>query len=135
MNRGYINNQAASVLNKVEMDGDNPIGMVEDNSSPLSANFGTDRPSVKGGAYVGDGSVHILVAGLLATDTIMYPYGGDIVVISDGRIDIPDGNVVHQFEIYRGATLWARYKCQEGSGDITYDSSGNGNHGTIINLY
>jgi hypothetical protein len=51
LNQGKRNKQAVSVLNKVEYDGDNPIGMTEDNTNPASCNFGTVREPQEGRCY------------------------------------------------------------------------------------
>ncbi len=124
------NKQAVSVLNKVEYDGNNPIGMTEDRESPLSANFGTPREPRRGGCYQGDGTAYISIPGLLTTDTFTVWEGSAMPTCTvDGRLDIAAGDKVFGVTVDR--TGWF-YKMDENSGTTCYDSSGNGNHGTII---
>lgn len=134
LNQGKRTKQAVQVLNKVEYDSEgNPIGMMEDPSNPASANFGTPREPRRGGCYKGDGSAYIEIIGLLSTDTVEVFDGSDIPTISNDRLDIASGNRIFGVKIYRAGELWAKYNCSENSGTICYDSSGNGNHGTIVN--
>jgi len=57
-------------------------------------------------------------------------YAGDSTVLTDAQIlsiyENPTGNIN-----FDGQTLAAHYKLAEGAGVTCYDSSGNGNHGTI----
>ena len=134
LNQGKRHKQAVQVLNKVEYDSEgNPIGMMEDPSNPASANFGTPREPRRGGCYLGNGSAYIAITGLLSTDTVEVFDGSDIPIISNDRLDIASGNRIFGVKIFRAGELWAKYNCSENSGSITYDSSGNGNHGTIVN--
>lgn len=134
LNQGKRNKQAVQVLNKVEYDSEgNPIGMMEDPSNPASANFGTPRDPRRGGCYLGNGSAYITITGLLSTDTVEVFDGSNMPTISNDRLDIASGDRVFGVKIFRLGELWAKYNCSENSGSIAYDSSGNGNHGTIIN--
>jgi hypothetical protein len=55
-NLGKRHKQAVQVLNTVDYDSDgNPVGLKEDSTNPLSANFGTEREPLRGGCYKGDG--------------------------------------------------------------------------------
>jgi hypothetical protein len=54
---GRRHKQAIQVLNTIDYNSNgNPIGLKEDNTNPLSANFGTEREPLRGGCYKGDGS-------------------------------------------------------------------------------
>ena len=133
LQQGKRHKQAVQVLNKVEYDLDgNPIGMMEDPSNPTSANFGTPREPRRGGCYRGDGSAYIEIIGLLSTDAVEVFDGSDTPTISNDRLDIASGNRIFGVKIFRAGELWAKYNCSENSGSTAYDSSGNGNHGTIV---
>ena len=134
LNLGKRHKQAVQVLNKIEYDSDgNPIGMMEDSSNPASANFGTPREPRRGGCYQGNDSAYITITGLLSTDTVEALDGSDLPTISNGRLDIASGNRIFGVKIFRSGELWAKYNCSENSDSTAYDSSGNGNHGQIIN--
>lgn len=137
--KGKRNKQAASILNTLDLQDNNqplgsenlPIGMKEDVTNNLSANFGTERDPEVGRCIVGNGNVYVLVPGILSTDSYSVWEGSDDIVLSDGRIDIPIGNKVY------GLTIDGKgfYKLDSLSETTIYDSSGNGNHGTIVNYY
>lgn len=65
---------------------------------------------------------------LIGTETIISYNGTTTPTISLGRIDFTSGNL-WSLELSDGTLL----KCDEASETTSYDSSGNGNHGTIIN--
>lgn len=73
----------------------------------------------------------------MTTDTIGFSEGcenSDIPTITSyNRLDIQSGDSIFGIKIYRSGILWGKYNCSENSGDICYDSSGNENHGTIVN--
>lgn len=142
------NNQAVSVLNVVDLKdstqpisgGNLPVGLreaqsIEDGGS-TSCNFGTDRDSVRGGAYKGNGNVYISIPWLLTTDTISVHEGSDVpTCTTDGVLDIVLDDIVFDITISRAEVVLAHYKAQEKSGNKAIDSSGNDNHGDIMNLY
>jgi hypothetical protein len=69
LNQGKRNKQAVSVLNKVEYDGDNPIGMTEDNTNPASCNFGTNRIGSVGRGIQGNNDVIVIGDTIVNTDS------------------------------------------------------------------
>lgn len=125
------NKRAVSVLNKLDIVDSDPIGLIEDSTNPASANFGVERDPRKGGCYLGDGIAYITIPGLLTTDTFTVWEGSDTPTCTiDGRLDIALGDVVYGVTVVRTGDF---FKMDEGSGDVCYDSSGNENHGSIIN--
>lgn len=134
LRRGYYNSQAVQVLNTVDYDSNgNPIGLKEGSSDISSCNYGVDRLPRRGGCYKGDGTAYVAVTGLLATDTYTKYTGSGNITISNGRIDIANGIYTFGINIFRSGSLWATFKMDENFGNVCYDSSGNGNHGTIMN--
>lgn len=241
MARGKLNQQAASVLNIVDYDENNlPIGMTEDRSNVLSANFGTPRYPRRGGCYKGtgiDGTNYVIIENIGSETITEYGFSAwlektnttteqafigngnafkirrvnlnlrvfglgvnvtssnfftlddnryyhivvnihssgvdfyrdgkfvETIIVSpvfqalvDDRIGFggtsnddrfrPDGGFfdfyffkrvitnnevesIYNFKNVSGAFCW--YKGDENSGTVAYDSSGNGNHGTITN--
>jgi hypothetical protein len=59
---GRRNKQAVQVLNTVDYDSDgNSVGLKEDSTNPLSANFGTEREPLRGGCYLWDANNYLKV--------------------------------------------------------------------------
>jgi hypothetical protein len=63
-NLGKRHKQAVQVLNTVDYNSDgNPVGLKEDSTNPLSANFGTEREPLRGGCYRSTESCYIDLGG------------------------------------------------------------------------
>jgi hypothetical protein len=71
---------------------------------------------------------YIASAYLLGSETVISYDGDAIPTISVGRLDITTG-LIYNILLSDGT----HYKCDEGGGTTAFDSSGNGNHGTITN--
>jgi len=141
------NKHAVSVLNTLDLDANgNPIGLKEDRTNPASANFGTEREPRRGGCYHFSNSAFYLKIDYFnnptITKTAIDEDGNTVTDFSLEKVTAtPDyykihdwGNYrkLHDIKIYSEGNLIRWYKLDENSGSIAYDSSGNGNHGTII---
>lgn len=85
----------------------------------------------QGQGYLGDGVAYVSIPGLLTGDTITAVLGNPVCTAS-GRMDIVSGETVYGITVVRGGSIWAFYKCDEGTGTTCFDSSGYSRHGTIV---
>jgi len=98
------------------------------NGQIVDAKEGQSRPQKLGRVYNFDGVIdHLLFPHLTGIETVVSYYGTSTPTISAGRIDFTAGTI-KDLLLSDGTFL----KCEEESGIISFDSSGNGNHGSIV---
>ena len=90
------------------------------------ASAGNIRPYQPGRCYLGDGTAAVSITGTVTSND-----GTANLVGQSGSVVIPSGETAWNVQTDSGEI----YKCDEGSDIIAFDSSGNGNDGTISNLY
>jgi len=91
-----------------------------------SSKGSSDRLPENGHSYLGDGTAHILITGLLTSDVITVPAYSDLPTCTvNGRLDIANLDKVADVTIKRSSVAIGVYFCDEDSkttGNISYNS-------------
>lgn len=99
--------------------------------NPLQYKGVYPTPYVKRNSYAAsfDGvDDYVAIPALSGSETVVSSQGTSVPTISAGRIDFTAGTC-YELTLSNGST----YPLSEGVGDVVYDVSGNGNHGTVNN--
>lgn len=95
--------------------------------------------AVPSSLYASD--IETTILAILASGSVNGPWDGnicDVRIYSGGSAPLTDADVLDWYQNgtkdFTDQTLAARYKLTEGAGETAFDSSGNGNHGTLTNF-